>query len=438
MKKTSITKVLSTVLFFCAFADYSNAQGRVRVPPPPTAPRGPGLAPPAAPPPEAPEAPAPITPSTPTTLVAIGRSNTEIDLTWTASTEAGGTIAAYRIESCSGAGCTPSAAIGTSATTSYSDTGLTASVTHGYRVVAIDAAGKKSNPSNVIHVTTASSSLTCSLFPTRGGCMDFQGRNQPGGDKSATINAFYQTSGPYSFFNQVKSTYNQASGAATVSADLATLNFNNGMQVAVTTNAQAGSSGTTTPSSGTVPTLSANGAAQATQNLLYGGTFLVSEMYPLLAVGVSKLGSPGGFGVSVDFIAKEGADIQNFKSGTNVSVTSPPFHGSAHMEGYLQYNSINLATGSQNFAGALFLGGGYGYNYMSRGYANDYGFKNMNNGIGQLSFGVVINGVARITVSRAFGPSQTYMDSTTKAVTTLNNFKAWSFGIVYQSATPSK
>jgi hypothetical protein len=260
-----------------------------------------------------------------------------------------------------------------------------------------------------------------------------------GGDELGAINAFYQTNGPYSFFSQIKSIYNQASGSATVSADLASLNFGNGMQVTVTTNVQAGSSSATTPTSGTVPTLSANGAGQATQNLLYGGTFLVSELYPVFAAGASKLGSPGGFGVLVDFIAKEGADVQNFKSGTNVNASSPPFHGSAHMEGYLQYNSINLATGSQNFAGALFLGGSYGYNYMSHGYANDYGFgNNANNGIGQVSFGIVINGVARITVSRAFGPSQTYIDSTTMAKTTANNFKAWSFGVVYQSPTPSK
>jgi hypothetical protein len=76
---------------------------------------------------------------------------------------------------------------------------------------------------------------------------------------------------------------------------------------------------------------------------------------------------------------------------------------------------------------------------MSHVYAQDYGFGNkVNSSIGQLSFGIVLNGVARVTVSRAFGPSQTYIDSTTMAQTTLNNFKAWSLGIVYQSPTPAK
>jgi len=252
------------------------------------------------------------------------------------------------------------------------------------------------------------------------------------------INAFYQTSGSYSFFNQIKSIYNQASGSATVGADLATLNFSNAMQVTVGTNVQAGSTGTTNVSSGTVPTLTSNGAGQATQNIIYGGTFVVSEVYPLFVYGPSKWGSAGGFGVIVDAIAREGADVQNFKSGTNVNVTSPPFHGSGHFEGYLQSNSINLAPNSQHFAGSVFVGGSYGYDYMSHVYARNYGFANVGNPIGQLSFGILINGVANITVSRAFGPSQTYIDSTTMAQTTVNNFKSWSFGITYQSAPATK
>lgn len=255
----------------------------------------------------------------------------------------------------------------------------------------------------------------------------------------SNVNTFYQTTGSFSFLNQIKSIYNGASSSATVSADIATLNFGSGMQVNVLTNAQAGASGTAIASSGAVPTLSANSAGQATQNIIYGGTFVLAEIYPLFAAGSSKWGSPGGFGTLVDFAAKEGADIQNFKSGANVNVTSPPFHASTQVEGYVQYNSINLTANSQNFVGSLFAGGSYGYNYMSHGYARDYGFgSRTSNGLGLISFGILINSVAKITVSRAFGPSQTYVDSTTMARTTVNNYKAWSFGITYQSAPPSK
>jgi len=212
----SITlRIGSACILFIASVSYAHAQGRVRVPPPP---------------PTAPSAPAPgggalPAPSAPSNLRAIGRSNTEIDLTWVASTQVGGTIAAYRIKRCLGAACV----IGTSATPSYSDSGLEPSKTYSYSVTATDASGQNSGPSNTLIVTTAPSSFACSLIPTRGGCMDF------GGDKPGAINAFYQTSGPFSFFNQIKSVYNNASGSATVSADLATLNFSNGMQVATST-----------------------------------------------------------------------------------------------------------------------------------------------------------------------------------------------------------
>lgn len=423
---SNICMVGSVCILSLIVASYAPAQAtRVRVPPPPTTVHAavPGAA--------------GATPSAPSNLRAIGRSNKEIDLAWTASTEDGGTIATYRVERCTGgAGCAVFNLAGPSSTTTYSDTdpNLTANTAYTYRVLATDAAGKNSGYSVPVTVSTAPSAFACTLLPTRTGCMDF-----PGSNKQDAINAFFQTNGPFSYFSQIKSIYNRASNSATVSADLGSLNFPNGMQVTVTTNVQAGSSGTTTTNAGTVPTLSASGAGQAAQNILYGGTFLASEMYPLVATGASRLGSAGGFGLFLDAIAKEGADVQNFKSGTNVDVTSPPFHGSGHVEGYLQYNSINLAPNSQNFAGSVFIGGSYGYNYMSHIYARDYGFANkVNNAIGQVSLGIVLNGVAKITVSRAFGPSQTYIDSTSMAQTTLNNFKSWSFGVTYQSPTPAK
>lgn len=419
---SSTLRIGRVCILFLVAAGYSEAQtARVPSPPrvaavvPPAAAAGPG-------------------PTAPTNLTATGATNGEIDLTWTASTETDPKAKiTYQIERCQGAGCAPAGftQINTSSSTSYADKGLTAKNAYSYRITATDHSNPTSGPSNTVSMTTASSGFNCDLFPTRPGCVDY------GTDPQANINAFYQTNGQLSYFNQVKSIYNGASGAATVSADLATLNFGDGMQVAATTNVQAGSTGTSSVSSGTVPTLSANGAGQATQNMLYGGTFVASELYPFFAYGGSKVGSPGGLGILLDFVAKEGADIQNFKSGSNVNVVSPPFHGSAQMEGYLQYNSINLNS-SGVFQGAIFVGGSYGYSYTSHGYARDYGFGNrVHNDIGQASVGLLINGVAKISVSRAFGPSQTYIDSTTMTQTTVNNFKAWSFGISYQSAAPA-
>jgi hypothetical protein len=274
---------------------------------------------------------------------------------------------------------------------------------------------------------------SCWLAPTRFECM---------GDptvRQADINTFFNTAGTLSYLNQIKSIYNGASSSATVSADLASLNFTNGMQVTVGTNIQAGSSNAATVSTGTVPTLSATSAGQATQNILYGGTIFASGLYPLLATGAASIGSPGGLGILVDFLVKEGIDIQSFKSGTSINVNNPTSHSSAQVEGYLQYNSTNLAPGSSSlFAGAVFVGGSYGYSYTSHDYARDYGFgNNVNNGIGQASAGILINNVAKIALSRAFGPSQTYIDSTSMAQTTVNNFKSWSFGITYQTPPPA-
>jgi hypothetical protein len=279
---------------------------------------------------------------------------------------------------------------------------------------------------------------TCWLFPLVGSTC--AGATQA--DRNDNINKFYDTAGQFSFFNQIKSIYNGASSSATVSADIASLNFPNAMQVTLGSNVQAGSVAAATTSTGTVPTLSAAGAGQATQNILYGGTFVASAIYPVISIRASNISNTAGnFGAVLFLSAREGVDIQNFKAGTSVNVNSPPSHTDAGLQGYIQYNSINTKGGNgsdaKDFKGALFFGGSYGYDHMSHGYARDYGFgDNVSNGIGQISFGVLVNGVARITVSKAFGPSQTYIDSTSNAQKTINNFKTWSFGITYQS--PSK
>ena len=83
---------------------------------------------------------API-PSLPGNLTTTSPSNTEIDLSWTASTETGGTISSYLVERCQGATCTNFAQIGTSVGTTYNDTGLTNGVTYNYRVRATDRPG---------------------------------------------------------------------------------------------------------------------------------------------------------------------------------------------------------------------------------------------------------------------------------------------------------
>lgn len=280
-------------------------------------------------------------------------------------------------------------------------------------------------------------SLNCALLP-----VGFQECVGSGVARNANINTFWQTNGSFVFFNQVKSIFNQASNSATVSADIGTLNFPIGMQLNIGTNIQAGSTPTTPVSTGSVPTLSPAGAAQAAQNMLYGGTIFASAAYPILAVGGNRINSPGGWGGMLDVSALEGVDVQSFTAGTSASATSPSTHTNLQLEGYLQMNSTNLPTlGGGTFAGALFAGGSYGYSYTSQAYIRDYGIKNSSNRLGVVSGGILLNGIAKLAFSKAFGPSQTYYDGTVTQTptmaTTVNNFKVWSFQLAYQSPAPA-
>jgi carboxypeptidase T len=79
-------------------------------------------------------------PAAPTDLAAAAVSSSQINLSWTDSdnTEAG-----FKIERCTGAGCSDFAQIATTSAnvTSYSNTGLTASTSYSYRIKAYNGAG---------------------------------------------------------------------------------------------------------------------------------------------------------------------------------------------------------------------------------------------------------------------------------------------------------
>jgi len=94
----------------------------------------------------------PATPAAPTNLVATTFSTTQINLSWTdnSSDETG-----FRIERCTGAGCTnfaQVAEVGSNVTT-FANTGLTKSTTYTYRVRAFNAGGNSAY-SNVASAKT--------------------------------------------------------------------------------------------------------------------------------------------------------------------------------------------------------------------------------------------------------------------------------------------
>jgi fibronectin type 3 domain-containing protein/glucose/arabinose dehydrogenase len=93
-----------------------------------------------------------INPTQPAGLTASAASSSRIDLSWTASTDAGGSgLAGYRVfrdGSATPLNSTPVTA------TSYSDTGLAPSTAYSYEVRAVDGAGNVSTPSNAANATT--------------------------------------------------------------------------------------------------------------------------------------------------------------------------------------------------------------------------------------------------------------------------------------------
>lgn len=103
------------------------------------------------PPPVPPPPPPPI--AAPTTLTATATSATQVDLTWT---DASNNEDGFKVERCSGAGCTTFAEVGSTAanTATFSNTGLTAATAYSYRVRAFHATAN-SDYSNTISATTA-------------------------------------------------------------------------------------------------------------------------------------------------------------------------------------------------------------------------------------------------------------------------------------------
>lgn len=104
-------------------------------------------------------------PSVPSNLVASASSQTQVALTWTPSTD-NIAVTGYRVERCTGGGCSRFTQIGTPTPASYTDSALAANTTYRYRVRATDAAGNLSGYSAVANVTTSSAVATLSINST--------------------------------------------------------------------------------------------------------------------------------------------------------------------------------------------------------------------------------------------------------------------------------
>ena len=92
-------------------------------------------------------------PTDPTGLSATAVSASQINLSWTASTD-NVAVANYRVERCQGATCTTFVQVATPTGTTYNDTGLTTATTYRYRVRAADAAGNLSGYTAIQNAAT--------------------------------------------------------------------------------------------------------------------------------------------------------------------------------------------------------------------------------------------------------------------------------------------
>jgi hypothetical protein len=107
-------------------------------------------------------------PTPPTGLTATAVSSSQINLSWNAPTDNGGSpITGYMIERSTDGGSSWSPPVNTGSTaTSYFDTGLSPSTAYTYRVSAINSAGT-SQPSNTASATTTAQSAGITVYAHR-------------------------------------------------------------------------------------------------------------------------------------------------------------------------------------------------------------------------------------------------------------------------------
>lgn len=92
------------------------------------------------------------TPPVPTGLAATAQGSSQINLTWGAGSFNGDPATSYQIYRQTGSGSF--AQIGTATNTTYGDSGLNASTTYNYYVIAVDSGGHKSTQSSTASATT--------------------------------------------------------------------------------------------------------------------------------------------------------------------------------------------------------------------------------------------------------------------------------------------
>ena len=92
-------------------------------------------------------------PTVPTNVAATAPGPTQVQLAWSASSDAVG-VAVYKLERCSGTNCNDFAPLADTTSTNHMDTSAAAATPYAFRVAARDAAGNTSAASAAVRVTT--------------------------------------------------------------------------------------------------------------------------------------------------------------------------------------------------------------------------------------------------------------------------------------------
>jgi glucose/arabinose dehydrogenase/chitodextrinase len=135
-------------------------------------------------------------PTAPSGLGASAVSASQINLSWTASSDNVG-VTGYRVERCQGASCTNFVEVAQPSGTTYSDVGLLASTAYRYQVRAVDAAGNLSAYSGIATATTLGTSNLVAAYSFNEGTGTAVADASGTGNNGTISGATWTTAGRY-------------------------------------------------------------------------------------------------------------------------------------------------------------------------------------------------------------------------------------------------
>jgi len=170
-------------------------------------------------------------PFAPTNLAATATSSSQINLSWTASTDSDSPVGGYNIYR-------NSSQVGAATGTSYSDAGLAASTTYTYTVTAFDPSGNESSASQPANATTLVASLASGLvaaYTFSEGTGTTTADNSGNGYTGSLVNGPAWTNGKYGYalsyngantYVSISNTFDIAALPFTIAAWVKPTNYN--------------------------------------------------------------------------------------------------------------------------------------------------------------------------------------------------------------------